>query len=67
MSFVIETRDNAESESSASSSVTIEFPEGGLRWCIPWRTQFRWFVELVWTKGWATVWQEGLWWRMEGV
>lgn len=55
-----------DSYTSAGGDATFEFPEG-LRWRIPWRTQLRWFVELVWTKGWAAVWQEGLWWRVEGV
>lgn len=65
MSFIIETRDNAESESSASSTVTIEFPEGGLRWRIPWRTQLRWAVAVVWAEGWSAAWA-GWWWRMGG-
>ena len=62
MSFIIETTDPPNpSETSAHSDGTIEFDD--LQWRIPWRTQLRWFVDLVWTKGWATVWHEGLWWR----
>lgn len=62
MSFEIDYGDLPESYTSNDSSATITF-HGELRWRIPWRTQVRWFVDLVWTKGWAAVWQDGLWWR----
>lgn len=52
-----------ETHTTSSGSATITFPDGGPRWRVPWGVQIRYFIDLVWTKGWATVWAEGLWWR----
>lgn len=64
MSFDLDYHDldPAASYTSASDAATVEF--GDLRWRIPWRTQLRWFAALVWARGWAAVWQDGLWWRI---
>lgn len=67
MGFDIDCGDLPESYTSASDAATVEFDAEDLRWRVPWRTQARWFVELVWTKGWASVWQDGLWWRSSTV
>lgn len=61
--FTFDLDDVPESYTTSSSSATITFPEGGPRWRVPWGVQLRYFIDLVWTKGWAAVWQEGLWWR----
>ena len=56
-----------ETHTTSGGSATITFPDGEPRWRVPWRVQVRWFVDLVWTKGWAAVWQDGLWWRSSNV
>ncbi len=61
MSDDIEVRQDLDSVSAAHGDVTITVDDP--QWYVPWRTQLRWFLDLVWTKGWSEVWSEGLWWR----